>query len=300
MVDSFPKTKMFKKKISNLNSILRFQLSTAITFDSFTTRILVKHGFDQEQCGKIVDSLNPLLRSDSHRIIAKSLEAWRTLILPRSKSDYKTIERCFLRTFSEIEPRLLLIEKEFLEDRIEKLQNLDLFRGKNDLWIAFTKAPIGFFLQDWEEFLKKYYYLLYKVMPNLEKIVSKRSDSQHPIMLNASVMENDYFQIKTRFIFAQRTGFRVNQSKDLNLNTMFLTTDRDFLNIYAKYCSMEEYRGLEKLNSMETGTEDDEIFEDLVKLSPKSNKIKAEKSEKNFVEKTIEEGILLNTSKRML
>ncbi|KPM02668.1 hypothetical protein QR98_0010840 [Sarcoptes scabiei] len=81
---------------------------------------------------------------------------------------------------------------------------------------------------------------------------------------------------------------------------MFLTTDRDFLNIYAKYCSMEEYRGLEKLNSMETGTEDDEIFEDLVKLSPKSNKIKAEKSEKNFVEKTIEEGILLNTSKRML
>ncbi|KAF7491447.1 hypothetical protein SSS_06374 [Sarcoptes scabiei] len=264
---------MFKKKISNLNSILRFQLSTAITFDSFTTRILVKHGFDQEQCGKIVDSLNPLLRSDSHRIIAKSLEAWRTLILPRSKSDYKTIERCFLRTFSEIEPRLLLIEKEFLEDRIEKLQNLDLFRGKNDLWIA---------------------------LPNLEEIVSKRSDSQHPIMLNASVMENDYFQIKTRFIFAQRTGFRVNQSKDLNLNTMFLTTDRDFLNIYAKYCSMEEYRGLEKLNSMETGTEDDEIFEDLVKLSPKSNKIKAEKSEKNFVEKTIEEGILLNTSKRML
>lgn len=255
-------------------------------------KILQRHGFTESQGRQALNSIESLLRPDTYETIDYTLSSWKRNVLPRNHPDHVANHEDFKQVFWNQEVRLLLVGENFIENRIYQLKNLDLVRGQNDLWQAFHLSPAGFFLQDWQEFLKKYYYITFKILPWLNS-TNDKTDQIHPLIRHPQSIEQTYMQIKTRFIFAQRTGFKVAESKNVNLKTLLLLTENDFLQIYAPNCTVEEFRALEKLNMTELGNEDDELFEDLVQLSPKRQQ-SMKNTDKSFMKKSIEEGILLS------
>src|SRR5699024_3339209 len=138
----------------------------------------------------------------------------------------------------------------------------------------FRQAPAGYYLQDWNEFLRKYYYLTYKVLPWLEPKIAH--DAVNPLLKCPPVMEHTFNTIKTRFIFVQRTGFKSSlggkNPRQVNLKTLIMCPVNEFLYKFSPHCTLEEYNALEKLNAHSTGEEDDKLFEDLVELAPKVSK----------------------------
>ncbi|OTF78048.1 hypothetical protein BLA29_000536 [Euroglyphus maynei] len=255
--------------------------------------ILQRHGFTESQGRQALSSIESLLRPDTYDSIARTINSWKRNVLPRNYSDHVVKHEDFKQVFYQQESRLLLVDEEFIENRIYQLKNLDLIRGQNDLWRAFHQSPAGFFLQDWQEFLKKYYYITFKILPWLNPDNNK-NDQIHPLIRHPQSIEQSYMQIKTRFTFAQRTGFKVAESKNVNLKTLLLFSEKDFLRIYSPYCTIEEFEALEKLHSTELGIEDDKLFEDLVKLSPKGQQSTKKANNNSFMKKGIEEGMLLS------
>ncbi|XP_027196163.2 uncharacterized protein LOC113790674 [Dermatophagoides pteronyssinus] len=259
-------------------------------------KILQRYGFTESQGLQALNSIESLLRPDTYESIAKTLNSWKRNVYPRKSIDHIGMNENFKQVFYEKESRLLLVDENFIENRIYQLKNLDLIRGQNDLWQTFYQSPAGFFLQDWPEFLRKYYYITFKILPWLNPDNNIKTNQIHPLICYPQSIEQSYQQIKTRFIFAQRTGFRITESKNINLKTLLLISEKDFLQIYSPNCTIEEFEALEKLNSTELGVEDDRLFDDLVKLSPKRPSMmkKQTKNENSFMKKTIEEGILLS------
>lgn len=233
--------------------------------------VLQKSGFSEMQSDTLVTDLEPHLPKDSLTLIRSSLACWRKNITS-TKELSEGFEEQFTNVFLEKEPRLLLVKPEHILQRIEELKSLDLVRGRNDLWTLFKKAPTGYYMQEWKEFLRKYYYITYKVLPWLEPKITR--DSLNPILQYPPVMEIHFNNIKTRFLFAQRTGYKINtvgKSGKINLNTLLVHPVDEFLKIYSPNCTMEEFRALESINANAIGEEDDKLFEDLVALAPKVN-----------------------------
>lgn len=253
-------------------------------WSSTSLSVLLDSGFTEKQANQIVQNLDPFLNSNSPDIINRTLICWKKNILP-NKGDFEENISTFNDVFYQKESRLLLVDKDYITKRINALNTLDLIRGKNDLWQVFHKAPVGYFFQDWNDFLKKYYYFTFKVLP----LFGKKKSDIHPLVQYPLTMEQSYNIIKTRLIFVQRTGFIGNEN-DINLNTLILSSIEEFISKYAPNCSREEYKGLEKLCSSDLGKEDDELFNNLIELAPK-NQFKKERS---FLENAIDEGLVLN------
>lgn len=248
--------------------------------------MLQKSGFSEMQSDTLVTDLEPHLQRDSLTLIRSSLACWRKNI--SSTKELESFEERFTNVFLEKEPRLLLVKPEHILQRIEELKSLDLVRGRNDLWTLFKKAPTGYYMQEWKEFLRKYYYITYKVLPWLEPKITR--DSLNPILQHPPVMEIHFNNIKTRFLFAQRTGYKINtvgKNGKINLNTLLEYPVNEFLKIYSPNCTMEEFRALESINAQAVGEEDDKLFEDLVDLAPKVNS-------KSFVDNALKESYLIS------
>ncbi len=232
---------------------------------------LQKNGFTEGQSDELITDLTPHLHRDSVSVIRSSLACWRKNITS-SKEQSEKFEQLFTNVFTEKEPRLLLVKPEHILQRIEELKSLDLVRGRNDLWTLFRKAPTGYYMQEWKEFLRKYYYITYKVLPWLEPKIVR--DSLNPILQYPPVIEMHFNNIKTRFLFAQRTGFKIStvgKGGKINLNTLMTYPLEEYLKIYSPNCTMEEFKALESLNMQAVGEEDDKLFEELVELAPKVN-----------------------------
>lgn len=253
-------------------------------WSSTSLSVLLNHGFTEKQAEHIINNLDPFLNSNSPDIIHRTLNFWKKNIFPQ-KGDYTKNLSTFNDVFYLKESRLLLVDKDYIEKRINSINTLDLMRGRSDFWRVFHKAPVGYFFQDWNDFLKKYYYFTFKILP----LFGKKNADIHPLVEYPLIMEQSYNIIKTRFIFVQRTGFLGNES-DINLSSLILSSMEEFISTYAPNCSKDEYKGLEKLCSSELGKEDDELFDNLIELAPKNPL----KNEKLFLKNAIDQGILLN------
>lgn len=249
---------------------------------------LEKCGFSSKQTDIIVGNLGPYLQYNSPEIIKSSFECWKKN-LPTKNDDLNKSDQRFRDVFLTKEPRLLLLNSDCILQRMESLKSLDIVRGSSDLWRLFLKAPTGCYLQNWNEFLKKYYYVTYKVLPWIEPKIAH--DSLNPILKCPGVFDLTFNVLKTRYLFAQRVGYReVNttmKNSQLNLHTLFLLPVDEFLKMLAPNCTIEEFHALEKLNSHSTGEEDDKLFEDLVDLAPKVNS-------KDFINSNLQEKYLIS------
>lgn len=251
------------------SSLSRRSHSSSLVECQQTKSVLLGNGFSENQSEVLLDYLKPYLQKDSPQIICSSLECWRKNLRSKENDNVKNEQR-FIDVFMTKEPRLLLVKPEYIFQRMEQIKSLDLVRGKNDLWTLFLKAPSGYYLQDWKEFLRKYYYITYKILPWLQPSV--KADALNPLFVCPPVIELSFNIIKTRFLFAQRTGFQasgVTNQSPVNMYTLFLIPVNEFLKIYSPFCSLEEFNALEKLHSYSAGEEDDKLFDDLVELAPK-------------------------------
>lgn len=162
------------------------------------------------------------------------------------------------------------MEPDAIVERNEQLKSINLIRGQKDLWILVTTSPAGYYLQDWAEILRKHYYINFKILPWLELT---DDSGLHPLVRSPRVIELPFNEIKTRFLFTQRAGFKELYSQyfsKVNLTTLLYIPVDEFLRLHAPHCTYEEYKALEKLNTTELGEEDDQIFEQLIQLAPKA------------------------------
>ena len=256
-----------------------------------TKLILEKNGFSENQTETLLTNLSEYMHKDSPQLVNSSLQCWRKHLRPK-KGDILKNDELFYDVFLTNEPRLLLLKSDFILQRIDMLKSLDLVRGNNDLWTLFLKAPSGYYLQDWKEFLRKYYYITYKILPWLESEIE--NDAINPILKCPAVIELTFNVIKTRFIFAQRTGNKgssCQNERQVNLNTLLKCPIKEFLEMYSPLVTAEEFLALEKLNASSAGEEDDKLFEDLVDLAPK------DAPRKSFINDNLKEIYLLSDIK---
>lgn len=151
-------------------------------------------------------------------------------------------------------PLLLLIDPSAMNRRLQQINELGIFSGKNDVWRVFHHAPVAFFLQDWAEFLRKYFYLQHRV---LEWYIDKHHDpfpTPHPAIKSARVFDLPYHVIKARFEFAIKSGLKspIILSKfkpdpiNLTLDDIFVSPIEEFLKRITPGLSEEEYNVYEK------------------------------------------------------
>ena len=263
-----------KSRLCSLNSVSNCQ-RTLLTLDiekAKARKILLDNDFTEDESNLLVERISPYLKCASQ--IEDSLSFWRKMQRNLSKNSTQNNVTQFKNVFLTEDPRLMLVESNFLHERMSALQSLDLVSGSKDLWKLFITSPGGYYMQDWKDFLRKYYYITFKILPWIDLDESKNKTS-NPLMKYPQVIELPYNTIKTRLLFVQRAGSKtignVNENV-LNLKNLLLTTTRQFLRIFAPNVTEEEYYALEKINLTQTGEEDDKLFEDLVSLAPKEKK----------------------------
>lgn len=279
----------FPQKSNNIRTPFHSKYLSSYTGDvnyELSRNSLLKCGFSAKETDIVLTSLKPFISRESPQLIKSSFDCIRTKIRPKSVEFQKNHQR-LVDIFLNKESKLLLLGEDFILSRITQLKSLDCIRSSNDLWHVLQRAPFGYFLQDWTLFLQKYYYVTFKILPWLEP----KPIGMNPIAKFPEVIEQDYIVIKSRNIFVQRVGspfLNSQKSKDINLFTLIMFEPKNFLKIYAPNCSEEELKAMYYLSENEVGEEDDELFESLAELAPKSG----DKIE--FVKNNISENYVLS------
>ena len=175
-------------------------------------------------------------------------------------------------------PLLLLISPDAMNRRLKQLNEIAILSGRNDIWRVFHHAPVAFFLQDWAEFLQKFFYLQHRV---LEWYIDKHRDpfpTPHPAIKSARVFELPYHVIKARFEFAIKSGLKspIILSKfktdpiNLTLEDIFLSPIEEFLRRITPGLSEEEYNVYEKYTEDRDDPED-RMIREMAELQAHSN-----------------------------
>lgn len=68
------------------------------------------------------------------------------------------------KTLLDVAPDLLFIDVDLMKKRLEKFSQFG-FINNLDRFFIFRESPYGWFLQDWEQFTKKYSYIQFRIMP---------------------------------------------------------------------------------------------------------------------------------------
>ena len=123
-------------------------------------------------------------------------------------------------------------------------------------WTVFISAPAAFFLQDWAEFNRKYYYLQHRVMEWMIDVHHNPFPTPHPCVRYPAVFELPYETLKSRFEFALKTGLKspVAAMKDsstkknkIDVQSLFLYPLEDYLTTIAPAVTEEEYYVFERM-----------------------------------------------------
>lgn len=100
--------------------------------------------------------------------LTEALNFWNSVI---QIDPYLTIDRASNRnekinvnSVLTQHPELILINVKEMDARVKKLKELGMFTGTRDIFRVFAIAPKGFFLQDWQDVLKKFYYIQYRII----------------------------------------------------------------------------------------------------------------------------------------
>lgn len=197
------------------------------------------------------------------------------------------------QVLSKIEPKLLLINANAVEHRIESIKQLAVFGGARDLWRVLVYAPNGYYLQSWSDFLKKYHYLNFRVLEWLLDKKDKDNLHPHPLIRNARVMELPFETIRCRYLFAKRTGLKTNcinnklsneDKTKIDLRALMLLPIDKYLKLVAQNCSIEEYSALEALLNEMPPEEEEQLIEDIIELTvPHQRSVKTVTTEEKNV-----------------
>lgn len=187
--------------------------------------------------------------------------------------DYNTANVNYV--LSNIEPDLLLADPEAMRHRIKLLRNVGFLSGAGDIWRVFVGAPRAYFLQDWTEFIRKYYYVEHRMMEWLLVKRGERYPVPHPLVKHPKILNAPYEHIKTRHLFAVKTGLKEisvtnkldrNLSEQINLGKLILTNNTDYLKYVAPFCSEEEYLVFEQYIA-DLNDEEDSLINELSELA---------------------------------
>lgn len=189
--------------------------------------------------------------------------------------DYRKTE---VRTILAKNPILLLANPQAMNRRLARLNDLGILSGKNDIWTIFHFAPVAFFLQDWAEFLRKFYYVQFRIM---EWLVDRRRDpfpTPHPAIKYARIFDLPYHVIKARFEFAIKSGLKSPtilskikpEAKTLELGDLLLSPLPLFLKVVTPGLNEEEYNLYEKYIE-EKDDPEDRMIEEMAKLEANAN-----------------------------
>lgn len=176
---------------------------------------------------------------------------------------------------ADIEPDLLLFSPEKLQQRHEKIIGLGLLHSLSENWLLLFNAPRGFYLQDWSELTKKIYYIDQKVLDLLYDKKEQREMQVHPIVKSAAVTEADFDHIRTRYLFAARTGYKELSHMHKvqtaltrpSIKDLILSEDVVYLERFAPFCTDEEFSCFSNLiKNHELDEDDADMFQELAEL----------------------------------
>lgn len=227
--------------------------------------------------GEIIDTWNQIMGSArvdelDYSTIPPTASPSQNSIIEKQGLDFKVDMNYIL---AELEPRLLKLCPDKLLSRHRAIQGLMLSQNQNENWLLLFNAPRGFYLQDWVELTKRIYYLEHKVIELLYDKKQLKEMDIHPIAKAAASVELDFDHIRTRYLFADRVGYKtlshlypVQKSTDTNtLKDLLLADDISFLKKFAPFCSGEEYITFSNLvKKTELDEDDAELFQKYAEL----------------------------------
>lgn len=254
--------------------------------------------FTEQQIDKVLARL-PKSALDDHQLLAETIDTWNRIVgralvpkdfavkdqdlsdevpalaYPPKNSLLTKLGFNLNNVLADIEPDLLLFRPEKLVNRHKDIMSLDIIVNQKDLWSVLFNAPRGFFLQNWADLIKKIYYIDHKVIDLLYDKKELKTLETHPIVRSAAVTEVDFDHIRTRYLFAIRSGYLAlshmyqvqSAAKKPTLRDLLLADNSSFMNTFSPFCTTEEYECFANLIKKNRLDEDDaKVFEQLADL----------------------------------
>lgn len=261
----------------------RFKLLERVLLDRYFTepqigRIvprLHKNYYQEPEClGEVIDTWNSIMNSASFNTmeqdcIPRVAKPPKNSIIGNLKLDMNSI-------LADVEPDLLLLDPKKLISRHKKIAGLNITKNMAEVWLILFNAPRGFYLQDWTELTKKIYYIEHNVIDFLYEKKEQKTMDVHPIVKSAAVTEADFDHIRTRFLFASRSGYKTlshmfkvqTALEQPTLTDIILADNKTFLKKFAPFCSIEEYASFSNLiKECDIDEDDAYIFEKLAEVN---------------------------------
>lgn len=257
-------------------------------------QVLLDRSFTEAQIERVI----PRLTSDYKRepmLLAQIIDRWNLLMnlssvpqddlevsksipalaMPPKSSLMAKYDISMNTILADVEPDLLMFDPDKLLKRHTRIKNLGIIKNLGEHWTVLFNAPRGFYLQDWTELLKKIYYLEHNVIDLLYDKKEQKEMYVHPLIKSAAATESDFDHIRTRYLFAFRSGYgslihMYGIQSALNRPTLkdIILSDNDtFLSKFAPFCSPEEYNCFANLlKAHEIDDDDADIYEKLSEL----------------------------------
>ena len=257
--------------------------------------LLKGHDFNAKQQNSICEFVkeNQIQLTDQDLFkIDNSVKFWKQFIVekPRlSENQEELIDH--LHVLSITEPSLLFIDSVEMKKRVNLVQHSGFCDSKSDVANLFIKAPRGregrrilffcfnliaclaLFLQQWPDVILKAYYLHNRVV---DWILNKKPCNlyPHPIVKYPTVLAKPYDEIKTRYLFAVRSGYKSKALyQELTKSTpydtfrdlMVISMDR-YMETVAKGLTQEEFLVYKEMLRLQD-QEEDQMFKDLSLMS---------------------------------
>uniref|UniRef100_T1K4P1 ATP-dependent RNA helicase n=1 Tax=Tetranychus urticae TaxID=32264 RepID=T1K4P1_TETUR len=129
-------------------------------------------------------------------------------------------------------PDLLFVDTDKMEERIQRFFKLG-FVNNIDKFYVFHEAPHGWYLQDWKQFILKFNYIQYRIMPWLLNKQDDQYPTPHPLIKVYSALELPYERIKSRFLWVSSAGIcppKFNENGGDNLNLAVILKNLPLIN----------------------------------------------------------------------
>lgn len=269
------------------------------TYEKKLTAVLTAHKFLPVEVELIKEHLTKQqipVSQDTLKTIEDAAAFWNASVGPPKKyssvpvednTDYNMANVNYV--MSHIEPDLLLVNTARMRYRIQNLRSVGFISGAADIWRVFVGAPRAYFLQDWSEFLRKYYYVEHRMMEWLLVKKGERYPVPHPLVRHPKVLQAPYEHIKARHLFAVKTGMKEisvtnkldkSLSEHISLGRIVLTDLTDYLKYVAPTCTEEEYLVFEQYVA-DSEDDDDKTISELCDLSAQEaeNVVKKQKTQ---------------------
>jgi hypothetical protein len=273
----YSSTMSLSSKVSKcVRSVLLDRSFTDRQIETLLPRLHPEHFKQPELLAETIDAWNFCMRAKpiSHELsltgdtIPATASPPSSALTAKRKINMNTI-------LAEVEPDLLMFRPDKLVQRRNNIQGLGIINNLNQHWTVLFNAPRGFYLQDWLELTKKIYYIDSKVIDLLYDKKEQKEMECHPLVKSAATVEADFDHIRTRYLFAKRTGYRelshLQRVQAVHnrptLKDLILVEDAVFLERFAPFCSTEEYNSFANLIKNHDLDEDDaEICSQLAEL----------------------------------